>query len=93
MSGERKDGGPGIVVTLYTRPGCHLCEEAKAAIGPVLEEFGAVVREVNIDEETELKERYGWDIPVIFIGERKVAKHRVDVGKFRRAMQEAENGR
>jgi glutaredoxin len=75
--------------TLYTRPGCHLCEEAKAAIAPLLREFGAVLREVNIDEDPVLKERYGWDIPVIFIGQRKAAKHRVDVAQFRRQLEEA----
>jgi glutaredoxin len=76
-------------ITLYTRPGCHLCEEAKAAIAPVLQEFGAVLREVNIDDDAVLKDRYGWDIPVIFIGLRKAAKHRVDLAQFRRQLEEA----
>jgi glutaredoxin len=75
-------------VTLYTRPGCHLCDEAKAAIAPLLSEFGATLREVNIDEDAALKERYGWDIPVIFIGARKAAKHRVDPAQFRRQLSE-----
>jgi glutaredoxin len=76
-------------VTLFTRPGCHLCEEAKAAIAPLLREFGAVLREVNIENDAVLEERYGWDIPVIFIGGRKIAKHRVDVAQFRRQLQES----
>lgn len=76
-------------VTLYTRLGCHLCEEAKAAIAPLLCEFGAVLREVNIDDDAVLKERYGWDIPVIFIGQHKAAKHRVDLAQFRRQLEEA----
>jgi len=76
-------------VTLYSRPGCHLCEEAKAAIAPLLREFGAVLHEINVDEDAVLKERYGWDIPVIFIGSHKAAKHRVDVAQFRRQLQEA----
>ncbi len=76
-------------VTVYSRPGCHLCEEAKAAIAPLLREFGAVLREVNIDEDAGLKERYGFDIPVIFIGKRKAAKHRVDFAQFRRQLEEA----
>jgi glutaredoxin len=75
-------------VTLYTRPGCHLCEDAKTAIAPLLREFGASLYEVNIDKDAVLEERYGWDIPVIFIGARKAAKHRVDVEKFRRKLQE-----
>ena len=76
-------------VTLYSRPGCHLCEEAKAAIAPLLREFGAALREVNIDENAFLRERYGWDIPVIFIGRHKAAKHRVDLAQFRRQLEEA----
>ena len=75
-------------VTLYSRPGCQLCEEAKAAIAPLLREFGAALREVNIDEDARLKERYDWDIPVIFIGLHKVAKHRVDLSQFRRQLEE-----
>jgi glutaredoxin len=74
-------------VTLYTRPGCHLCEEAKTAVAPLLREFGAVLREVNIENDAILEERYGWDIPVIFVGARKAAKHRVDVEQLRRQLQ------
>jgi glutaredoxin len=76
-------------VTLYTRPGCHLCEEAQAAIAPLLQEFGATLHEVNIENDSVLEERYGWDIPVIFVGARKVAKHRVDVEQFRRQLLES----
>jgi glutaredoxin len=76
-------------VTLYTRPGCHLCDEAKAAIAPVLREFGASFREINIDDDPLLKERYDWDVPVIFIGQRKAAKHHVDLEQFRRQLQDA----
>jgi len=75
-------------VTLYTRPGCHLCDEAKSAIAPLLREFGACLREVNIDADPVLMERYGWDVPVLFIGSKKAAKHRVDLEKFRRQLQD-----
>ena len=76
-------------MTLYTRPGCHLCEEAKAAIAPLLKEFGATLREVNVEEDAVLRERYGEDVPVIFLGARKAAKHRVDTKQFRRQLAEA----
>ncbi len=78
-------------VTLYTRPGCHLCDEAKSAIAPLLREFGAVLREVNIESDAVLEGRYGWDIPVIFIGARKAAKHRVDVEQFRRQLLDSKS--
>jgi len=83
--------GP-LDVTLYTRPGCHLCDEAKAAIVPLLREFGAVLSEVNVDDDPLLKERYGWDVPVLYIGQRKAAKHRVDLEQFRRQLQSAAMG-
>jgi glutaredoxin len=76
-------------VTLYTRPGCHLCDNAKSAITPLLQEFGARLREVNIEEDPVLRERYGWEIPVIFIGPHKAAKHHVDLAQFRRQLEEA----
>ena len=78
-----------LEITLYTRPGCHLCEEAKAAIEPLVEEFGARLREVKIDEDRDLTDRYGLDIPVLFVGTRKVAKHRVNLEQFRRCLEEA----
>jgi glutaredoxin len=78
-----------LEVTLYSRPGCHLCEDAKAVIEPLLAEFGFALREVNIDSNPEFAELYSWDIPVIFIGKHKAAKHRVDPRQFRRQLGEA----
>jgi hypothetical protein len=56
---------------------------------PILREHRATLREVNIENDAVLEQRYGVDIPVIFVGSRKVAKHRVDVSQFRRQMREA----
>jgi glutaredoxin len=76
-------------VTLYTRPGCHLCEEAKQQIAPLLKEFSARLTEINIDEDPDLRARYDYDVPVIFLGARKVAKHRVNLTQFRRQLRDA----
>ncbi len=76
-------------VTIYSRPGCHLCDEAKAQIAPLLKEFGARLTEINIDEDPELRARYDCDVPVIFLGTRKAAKHRVDLAQFRRQLRDA----
>lgn len=84
--------GP-LEITLYTRPGCHLCDEAKAALQPLLVEFGAVLREVNVDSDEALRARYGNDVPVLFLGPRKVAKHRIDPAQFRRQLEQARTGR
>jgi glutaredoxin len=76
-------------VTLYSRPGCHLCEEAKTQLAPLLKEFGARLTEINIDEDAELRARYDFDVPVIFLAARKAAKHRIDLVQFRRQLHDA----
>jgi glutaredoxin len=73
-------------VTIYSRPGCHLCEKAKTQLAPLLREFGARLTEINIDEDSQLRARYDYDVPVIFLGARKAAKHRVDLAQFRRQL-------
>ncbi len=77
-------------ITMYTREGCHLCEEAKAAITPLLSEFNAKLREVNIDQDPLLIERYNDDVPVIFVGARLFAQHRVDPVLLRSRLKEIE---
>lgn len=70
------------VVTLYTRPGCHLCEEAKAAINEARAEREFTLEEVNIDLDAAMADLYRYDIPVIFINGVKVFKHRVSAREF-----------
>jgi glutaredoxin len=74
------------LVRLYTKPGCHLCEEAKeqmlAADCADLYEF----EEVNIDDDPALKARYGHLIPVISINGVKVFEYRVVAATFREAV-------
>jgi len=74
-------------VTIYTRPGCHLCDEAKAAIHASGCDGEFSLEEVNIDGDPELRERYDQDIPVIFINGVKVFKHRVDPHEFKRKLR------
>src|SRR4030088_3143653 len=85
--GRLQLAGP-LDVTIYSRPGCHLCEEAKAQIEPLLKEFGARLTEINIDEDAQLRARYDYDVPVIFLGARKAAKHRVNLVQFRRQLRD-----
>ena len=74
-------------VTIYTRPGCHLCEEAKAAIQESGRDGEFIIEEVNIDGDPDLRERYGHDIPVVFINGVKAFKHRVEGREFKRKLR------
>ena len=75
------------IVTLYTRPGCHLCEEAKAAMraSGCKDEF--LLEEINIDLDTTLHDKYKFDIPVVYINGVKAFKHSVDPREFRRKLK------
>ena len=74
-------------LTLYTRAECHLCEEAKRELAPLLREFGLALEEVDVDTDPELKARFGDEVPVLFLDDRKVAKYRVDVSRLRRTLE------
>jgi hypothetical protein len=74
-------------ITFYTREGCHLCEIAKAAITPLLAEFRAKLREVDIDRDPVLVARYNDDVPVIFLGQELFAQHRLDPELLRRRLE------
>jgi glutaredoxin len=76
-------------ITMYMREGCHLCEEAKTAMTPLLGEFGAKLHEVDIDDNPILLERYNNDVPVAFVGSQFFAQHRVDLARLRRQLQDA----
>ncbi len=74
-------------VVIYSRPGCHLCDEAKASMFSAGCDDDFTLEEVNIDEDPELKERYRFDIPVITIDGIKAFKHRVDSKEFKRKLR------
>jgi glutaredoxin len=74
-------------ITLYTRGGCHLCDEARDAITPLLREFGATLREVDIDDDPVLHDRHTNDVPVIFLGSQIVGQHRADLARLREQLE------
>ena len=75
-------------VIIYSRPGCHLCDEAKAAIMSAGCSDQFTLEEVNIDSEQELLRKYKHDIPVIAIDGAETFIHRVDVKEFKRLIKQ-----
>jgi len=71
-------------VIVYSRPGCHLCDEAKAAIQKSNLSDHYTLEEVNIESDNELLRKYKYDIPVITIDGEEVFRHRVDPTEFRK---------
>ena len=79
-------------VIIYSRPGCHLCDEAKAAIqnSGCTDQF--TLEEVNIETDQELLRKYKYDIPVITIDGVEAFRHRVDGEDFRLRINRTERG-
>jgi thiol-disulfide isomerase/thioredoxin len=79
-----------IALTLYSRPGCHLCEEMKAVIERVVRSAPApvTIEVVDISTDPELETRFGVEIPVLVVNGRKAAKYRVTEGELRRMLED-----
>ncbi|BDZ45587.1 glutaredoxin family protein [Naasia aerilata] len=78
-----------VPVTLLGKPGCHLCDDARAVVQRVLAELPAGTAELderNILEDEALAERYAEDIPVVLIEDRVHVFWRVDADRFRAAV-------
>jgi len=73
-------------ITLYSRPGCHLCDDARAVIERVCAATGESYREISIDGDPQLRERYGEEIPVTLVDGRQHDFWRVDEGRLRAAL-------
>jgi len=70
------------VVTLYTRHGCHLCDEAKQVLAAAHRRLEFTYEERDIDADPELLRLYNEEVPVIAIDGRKAFKYKVDMNEF-----------
>ena len=65
-------------LTLYSRPGCHLCDEARGALERVRARAPFALREVNIETDDSLLRRYLERIPVVALGDEELCEFFVD---------------
>ncbi|HEX6056714.1 MAG TPA: glutaredoxin family protein [Intrasporangium sp.] len=73
-------------VTLIGRPGCHLCDEARAVIDRVTAELGVSWEERSIDDDAELRAEYAEQIPVTLVDGQRHDFWRVDEARLRSAL-------
>ena len=76
-------------VTLYSKPGCHLCEEMKLEIARANCAEVFELEEVNIETDSELWTRYRFDIPVLLINGVETFRHRLTAAAFRERISRA----
>ena len=73
-------------VTLYARPGCHLCDEAREAILALREELAFELSEVNIERDDALLARYLERIPVVAVDGAIVSELEIKLDLLRAAL-------
>jgi glutaredoxin len=76
-------------VRIYSKPGCHLCDDARAVVDQVCAELGETFDEVYISagpDSAALMATYGEEIPVVFVDGRQHDFWRVDADRLRAAL-------
>ncbi len=69
-------------VIVYSREGCHLCDEVKQLLARLESTAPFTWREVDIDQNPELRVKFNEEVPVVFIDGRKAFKYRMSEREF-----------
>jgi thiol-disulfide isomerase/thioredoxin len=73
-------------LTLFGRTWCHLCDDMRAALEPLLAEFGAQVEVIDIDADPSLEARYNERVPVLLCDGVELCHYHLDVERVRAAL-------
>ena len=71
---------------LYSRPGCHLCDDARVVVVRVSSELGEAFVERDITRDPDDLQDYGESVPVVEVDGRRVARWRVSEETLRAAL-------
>lgn len=77
-----------LKLTLYSRPGCHLCDAFLADLMPLLRP-DVSVETVDVDSSVALERRYGLRIPVLAAGDVELSGYPLDRDRVRRFLESA----
>ena len=75
-----------IELTLYTRNDCELCREMEDVIAAELPNFDARINRIEIDGNPDLEARFGLEVPVLFVNDRKAFKYRCTPRELRKRL-------
>ena len=73
-------------LTLYSRPGCHLCDEMKEVVDRLGSRVPLELHVVDISTDPVLEKQFGAEIPVLMIEGRKAAKFRVTENELEKVL-------
>lgn len=70
-------------LTLYGRAYCHLCDDMRTALEPILAEFKVELQYFDVDDDPALEERLGELVPVLMAGTRELCHYFLDAAAVR----------
>lgn len=79
-------------LTLYSKPDCSLCDEAKRAVAEFQSECAFKLEVVDITKDPDLWQRYRYEIPVLHIDGQEATRHHVSLKKLRVLRKRWEQG-
>jgi Glutaredoxin-like domain (DUF836) len=79
------------VLTLYGKPGCHLCDDARAVVEEALAGRDLLLREVDVTLDPVLERRFGERIPVVAVDGEELFDHVVDPDVLRERLDRVES--
>jgi hypothetical protein len=80
-------------VVLVTKADCHLCAEARAAVGRVTDALGIGWTEQSIDQDPALRERFAEEIPVVLVDGIQRDFWKIDEARLTRTLRRALDAR
>jgi hypothetical protein len=85
---RRSGTGAAPALRLLSRPGCHLCDEMRAVVFPLVTGLGGTLETVDVDSDPALAARWGNEIPVLLDAEGRVlAKVRDSAAQIARRLR------
>lgn len=73
-------------LTVYSRDGCHLCEDMLSALYLLQDELNLIITLIDIDDNPSLREKYNADVPVVSFNNEILFCHFIDEKRLRRAI-------
>lgn len=67
LRGSSAGRGQQLQIIMYTRQGCHLCEDAWSLLSAEQPRFRFQLQAVDVDRQPELAARYGDEVPVVSV--------------------------
>ena len=82
---------PANQLTLYSRRGCHLCEDMENLLPTYLEEAGLSLNTLYIENNPILEKQFGSLVPVLKAGEKEICHYFLDVKALQQYISEMGN--